>query len=221
MADKLRGGSTVAGNLILHLGNVKDHSVLPNSGVTAGTHTKVTVDSQGRVVQATNLAAADVPTLPISKITDLASTLDSKVDKTAYTATDVLAKLKTVDGANSGLDADTLDGKELATIESDYKAYTDDRLTNVALSTIIEANDSYTLDAKTLFSDHAAFDLRSIQVRALMLDTTTGSPTNGYLINSESSLTVGVREDGSIRVHNHRDETSIVYITISRPSAPL
>jgi hypothetical protein len=35
-----------------------------------------------------------------------------KLDSSAYTAADVLAKVRTVDGAGSGLDADTLDGKE-------------------------------------------------------------------------------------------------------------
>ena len=34
----------------------------------------------------------------------------------AYTAADILTKLKTVDGSNSGLDADTVDGKHLADI---------------------------------------------------------------------------------------------------------
>lgn len=38
------------------------------------------------------------------------STADRKLDAAAYTAGDVLAKLKTVDGAGSGLDADMLDG---------------------------------------------------------------------------------------------------------------
>lgn len=41
---------------------------------------------------------------------DLWATLNNKVDKTSYTAQDVLAKLKTVDGSGSGLDADLLDG---------------------------------------------------------------------------------------------------------------
>ena len=38
--------------------------------------------------------------------------------KSAYTAADVLAKIKTVDGSGSGLDADTLDGYHLSNIET-------------------------------------------------------------------------------------------------------
>ena len=46
----------------------------------------------------------------ISTITGLQTALDAKVATSAYTASDVLTKIKTVDGANSGLDADLLDG---------------------------------------------------------------------------------------------------------------
>ena len=46
----------------------------------------------------------------ISDITSLQTNLDAKLESSAYTAADVLAKLITVDGAGSGLDADTLDG---------------------------------------------------------------------------------------------------------------
>lgn len=38
--------------------------------------------------------------------------VNTKLDSSAYTATDVLSKVKTVDGVNSGLDADLLDGKQ-------------------------------------------------------------------------------------------------------------
>jgi phage-related tail fiber protein len=44
-------------------GNVTGVGTLTNSGVTAGTYTKVTVDSKGRVTSGTTLAASDVPTL--------------------------------------------------------------------------------------------------------------------------------------------------------------
>lgn len=46
----------------------------------------------------------------ISTITGLQTALDSKLASTNYNASDVLTKVKTVDGANSGLDADLLDG---------------------------------------------------------------------------------------------------------------
>lgn len=38
--------------------------------------------------------------------------VNTKLDSSAYTATDVLSKVKTVDGVDSGLDADLLDGKQ-------------------------------------------------------------------------------------------------------------
>jgi len=41
------------------------------------------------------------------------------------TAAEILQLLLTVAGAGSGLDADKLDGKQLATLESDYRAYAD------------------------------------------------------------------------------------------------
>lgn len=58
-------------------------------------------------------AAASSHTHTISQITNLQSTLDSKLNSSAYTAADVLSKLKTVDGSGSGLDADLLDGYHL------------------------------------------------------------------------------------------------------------
>jgi hypothetical protein len=46
----------------------------------------------------------------IADVTNLQTALNSKLAAADYTAADVLAKLLTVDGAGSGLDADTLDG---------------------------------------------------------------------------------------------------------------
>jgi len=54
--------------------------------------------------------------------TTIANQIGQKLDSASYTAADVLAKLLTVDGAGTGLDADKLDGKQLATIESEYQA---------------------------------------------------------------------------------------------------
>lgn len=43
-------------------GNVTGTATLANSGVTAGTYTKVTVDAKGRVTTGANLVASDIPT---------------------------------------------------------------------------------------------------------------------------------------------------------------
>lgn len=54
------------------------------SVITAGTYTKVTVDTYGRVTSGASLAASDIPSLSISKITGLQDTLDSKLTKTDF-----------------------------------------------------------------------------------------------------------------------------------------
>jgi hypothetical protein len=51
-----------------------------------------------------------------AKLKELFDAIALKVATTSYTAADVLAKLLTVDGAASGLDADTLDGVQLVDI---------------------------------------------------------------------------------------------------------
>lgn len=50
-----------------------------------------------------------------NNFTNLNTEIGQKLDTASYTAADVLTKLKTVDGAGSGLDADTLDGFNTAT----------------------------------------------------------------------------------------------------------
>ncbi len=47
----------------------------------------------------------------IANVDGLQTELDAKLASSSYTASDVLTKIKTVDGSTSGLDADLLDGK--------------------------------------------------------------------------------------------------------------
>ena len=49
--------------------NVTGTATLANSGVTAGTYTKITVDAKGRATSGTTLSASDIPNLDASKIT--------------------------------------------------------------------------------------------------------------------------------------------------------
>lgn len=44
---------------------------LANTGVSAGTFTKVTVDTKGRITKAENISASDIPTIPTSKVSGL------------------------------------------------------------------------------------------------------------------------------------------------------
>lgn len=70
--------------------------VLANSGVAAGTYSKLTVDAKGRVTSATQITAADIPALTLAKISD-AGTAASRNVGTAAGNVPVL-------GANGKLD---------------------------------------------------------------------------------------------------------------------
>lgn len=59
--------------------------VLANTGVSAGTYTKVTVDAKGRITSATNLSASDIPTLALNKISDAGTAASKNTGTTAGT----------------------------------------------------------------------------------------------------------------------------------------
>jgi phage-related tail fiber protein len=63
---------------------------LANSGVTAGTYTKLTVDAKGRATAGTTLAATDIPTLTAAKISDFDTQVrTSRLDQMAAPTADV------------------------------------------------------------------------------------------------------------------------------------
>lgn len=49
--------------------------LFPASALTAGAYTKITVDARGRITAVAQLAAADIPSIPTSKLSDLSTTL--------------------------------------------------------------------------------------------------------------------------------------------------
>lgn len=89
---------------------------LANSGVTAGTYPKVTVDAKGRVTGGAALAAGDIPTLTAAKISDFAAQVRlNRLDQmTAPTAA------VSFGGQRITWLADPVDGADAAT-----KAYVD------------------------------------------------------------------------------------------------
>lgn len=87
--------------------NVSLALILANSGVTAGTYTKFTVDAKGRVTAGASLSASDIPSLTLSKISD-AGTAASKSVGTASGNVPVL-------DSNGKLDTNVLPGLALTT----------------------------------------------------------------------------------------------------------
>ena len=77
--------------------NVTGSLTLANSGVVAGTHPKVTVNSKGLVTSGTTLSATDIPSLDASKITtgQLAIANGGTGSSTAQTAINALTQVST------------------------------------------------------------------------------------------------------------------------------
>lgn len=63
--------------------NVSFNILLKNSGVTAGTYTKITVNSKGIITGAEQLTANDIPTLLLSKISDAGTAASKDVGTSA------------------------------------------------------------------------------------------------------------------------------------------
>lgn len=75
--------------------NVTGTATLANSGVTAGTYTKVTVDAKGRVTTGASLAASDIPALTLENLPDAWVKRSVRV---ATTANITLSGTQTIDG---------------------------------------------------------------------------------------------------------------------------
>jgi hypothetical protein len=78
----------------------------------------------------------------ISNVDGLQTALDAKLASSSYTAADVLTKIKTVDGAGSGLDADLLDGQQGSYYLNTSTSFGGD--VSGTYNAIVIANDSHT-----------------------------------------------------------------------------
>lgn len=81
------------------------------SGDVSGSGNATLTDLANGTITITTAVADDSHNHVISNVDGLQAALDAKLDTSTYTAADVLTKIKTVDGATSGLDADLLDGQ--------------------------------------------------------------------------------------------------------------
>jgi hypothetical protein len=113
----------------------------------------------------TRLDSVESDALTHATITYVDNALAAKLDSSSYTASDVLTKIKTVDGASSGLDADLLDGLDstdflkLATTQT----VTGDKDFTGALTAVTQtANNNSTKVATTAYVDDAVSGFTSV-----------------------------------------------------------
>lgn len=131
-------------------------------GVVSGTDITIGVDGSVSVVDNSHNHT-------ISNVTDLTTTLSAKLDSSSYTASDVLTKLKTVDGSGSGLDSELLNGN--------YSSYYLSRANHTGSNTLV----TYTPTASNLgtVTTHTAIAIEGSRVARYKLVANTGTWTAG------------------------------------------
>lgn len=128
-----------------------------------------------------------------SKIT---TQLSTKLDSTAYSAGDILSKIRTVDGAGSGLDADLLDGMSTSSGNNVNTIVNRDASGNFSAGTI---GASLNGAAKTLWGDQTDWANNRTTAVANMLgwknygnnhvifDASAGTSPNGVVVSNTNS----------------------------------
>lgn len=96
-----------------------DAAVVANAAITAGTHTKITYDAKGLVTAGADLAESDIPSLHLSKVTDVTATAAEVNVLDGITAS--TAELNILDGVTADAsELNILDGATLTTTELNY-----------------------------------------------------------------------------------------------------
>jgi hypothetical protein len=116
----------------------------------------------------------------------------AKLDASAYTAADVLAKLLTVDGSGSGLDADLLDGQSSAA----FATLASPTFTGDPKSVTPTAGDNDTSIATTAFVATSFAPLASPTFTGTPLSTTAASTVN----TTQIATTAFVKSNLAVKV---------------------
>lgn len=140
----LTGDATGTASAFNGTANASISVTLANSGVSAGTHTKVTVDAKGRVTAGANLEASDIPTLTASKVSDFDTQVrSSRLDQMAAPSASVSLNSQKITNL-----ADPTSASDAAN-----KGYIDSAITNLvdgapsALNTLQELANALGADA--------------------------------------------------------------------------
>lgn len=149
---------------------------LANSGVSAGTHTKVTVDAKGRVTAGAALAEADIPTLDHNKISDFDTAVrTSRLDQMAAPTAAVSMNSQRLTGLadpTSAQDAATKNYVDMAVQGLDPKH----SVRAASTGNIATLSGTMTIDGVALVAGD----------RVLVKDQTTASQNGVYVVSAST-----------------------------------
>ena len=188
------GAWELLGSLTLDLSNYYNKSevdgllsakVNANNPITAGTSPKITYDAKGLVTGGADLVESDIPPLAISKVTNLQSSLDNKVDKIEGKG------LSTNDYTNTYKQS----VEKIPTIEQDILDLESDKVDkNNAITAGTKAKITY--DAKGLVTSGA--DLEESDIPTLPASKITQTTTASFVTYTEKSTWNGKLDGNSI-----------------------
>ena len=146
--------------------------------------------------------------------------LGTKLNSSSYTASDVLTKIKTVDGSGSGLDADTLDGLNSTSLASNN--YIQDRLDTKATNTYV--NSTFTsnnyIDGRFTSNNFVKAVFTSNNYVDNQLNTRIGiRATNTYVQSTFTSNSFAVDTFSSNAYMRDHVATEVAAIVNSAPAA--
>jgi len=168
--------------------NASISATLANSGVSAGTHTKVTVNAKGLVTTGANLEATDIPTLTASKISDFdAQVRTSRLDQMAAPSASVSLNTQKITGlADPTVSTDAANKGYVDTAVSNLVDGAPDLLNTLnELAAAINDDANYTSTLTTALGTKLAkasnlSDLTDVSVARTNLGVAIGSNVQAY-----------------------------------------
>lgn len=246
LAIKLNGGGTEGTNLFTYNGTAAKTINITASAVGAPTktgggasgtwgigisgnaataskwQTKRTISLTGAVTGSVSLDGSGNVSLATTYATGNITALDSRyLLKSAYTSADVLAKLKTVDGSSSGLDADLLDGTHKSGLFTAFSA--NGNSTRITIGGVTkDLTVPYAINCDTLDGLHGSSFMACNGLNGISLTGGNGN-TEGYRLVIQKTMTAWLINNLVFVVasrHNGQGILSVAFhITADSPSS--
>ena len=171
---------------------------LANSGVTAGTWTKVGVDAKGRVTSGANLAAADIPALDTSKLTT--GTLPVARGGTNLTASVQGGVLYGASTSTNGFTAAGTQNQALISNGTGAPSFVTLDLTYLPDASVKKSVRAATTANITLSAAQTVDGIALVAGDRVLVKDQTSSPTNGIYIVQAGAWTRAADADSSSKL---------------------